>query len=291
MSCSADTASNVAKAEALIRTAAARGAHIILVQELFESLYFCQDQVGSNFSLAKPLDASHPTLRHFCKLAAELNVVLPVSLFERANCAFFNSVVMIDADGSTLPGVYRKSHIPDGPGYQEKFYFSPGDSGFKVWHTRFGCVGVAICWDQWFPECARAMALAGAEVILYPTAIGSEPAAPALDSRPHWTRTMQGHSAANLVPVVASNRVGLERSLDGKSEITFYGGSFITDCTGAIVQLADDHADGVVLTHTFDLDANRTQRASWGLFRDRRPELYGALLSLDGSRRRRCRRS
>jgi N-carbamoylputrescine amidase len=212
-------------------------------------------------------------------LAAELSVVLPVSFFERANTAYYNALAMIDADGRNL-GVYRKSHIPDGPGYQEKFYFNPGDSGFKVWRTRFCALGAAVCWDQWFPEAARAMALQGAEVLFYPTAIGSEPQDPGLNSKDHWQRTMQGHAAANLVPLVAANRIGRE---DGEScTLTFHGHSFITDQTGA--KVAEAGADErAILTASFDLDAIRAQRASWGLFRDRRPDLYGPLLTLDGT--------
>jgi N-carbamoylputrescine amidase len=211
-------------------------------------------------------------------LAVELGVVLPVSFFERANNAYYNSLAMIDADGRCL-GLYRKSHIPDGPGYQEKFYFNPGDTGFKVWRTRFGTIGAAVCWDQWFPEAARAMALQGAELLLYPTAIGSEPQNPALNSRDHWQRAMQGHAAANLMPLVASNRIGAEQ---GEScAITFYGSSFIADQTGA--KVAEAGADErAVLTAAFDLDEIRAQRAAWGLFRDRRPDLYGPLLTLDG---------
>eukprot|EP01084_Bolivina_argentea_P281991 482599_1 len=216
------------------------------------------------------------------KLAKELRVVLPVSFFERANKAYFNSVVVIDADGKRL-GKYRKSHIPDGPGYQEKFYFTPGDTGFKVWHTAYCCIGVGICWDQWFPECARAMCLQGAELLLYPTAIGSEPHDPTINSREHWMRTMQGHAAANLVPILASNRVGKEVITEAPlgQDVTFYGGSFITDETGKIVCQADLFKGGVWV-HEFNLVAIQTRRAAWGLFRDRRPDLYASLLSHDG---------
>ncbi len=202
-------------------------------------------------------------------------MVLPLSFFERCGNSCFNSLMMIDADGSRL-GVYRKSHIPQGPGYEEKFYFTPGDTGFRVWETRVGRVGAAICWDQWYPEAARAMALMGAEILCYPTAIGSEPQDPALDSQPHWQRVMQGHAAANMLPLVASNRVGVERGEVG--ELRFYGSSFIADETGALVTGAA--RDGAaVLTASFDLDAQRERRAAWGLFRDRRPDLYGRLLS------------
>ena len=267
-----DRAANVARAESLVRAAAGRGANVILLQELFESLYFCQDQLAQHFSLAAPFDGNALVAR-MAALAGELGVVLPVSFFERAGHAHFNSLAMIDADGRVL-GLYRKSHIPDGPGYQEKFYFTPGDTGFKVWQTRLGTFGAGICWDQWFPEAARAMALMGAEALFYPTAIGSEPApAPPLDSRDHWRRVMQGHAAANMMPLVASNRTGTERL---STEITFYGSSFIADATGAIVAELGRHDEGVV-TAAFDLDAIARQRAGWGLFRDRRPELYGVL--------------
>jgi N-carbamoylputrescine amidase len=267
-----DRAANVARAESLVRAAAGQGANVILLQELFESLYFCQDQLAQHFSLAAPFDGNALVAR-MAALAGELGVVLPVSFFERAGHAHFNSLAMIDADGRVL-GLYRKSHIPDGPGYQEKFYFTPGDTGFKVWQTRLGTFGAGICWDQWFPEAARAMALMGAEALFYPTAIGSEPPpAPPLDSRDHWRRVMQGHAAANMMPLVASNRTGAERL---STEITFYGSSFIADATGAIVAELGRHDEGVV-TAAFDLDAIARQRAGWGLFRDRRPELYGVL--------------
>jgi len=275
-----DLAPNVDAAEALIRSAAADGAQVILVPELFEGPYFCIDQVPEHLDRARPL-AGHPTIAPFQGLAAELGVVLPVNVYERAGQATFNTVVMIDADGSAL-GTYRKSHIPDGPGYTEKYYFSPGDTGFRVWPTRYGVIGLAICWDQWFPEAARAMALAGAEILLYPTAIGSEPPDPSWDSSGHWQRVMQGHAAANLVPVVASNRYGREVGADGTREITFYGSSFITDLTGNKVAEAPRDADAI-LTASFDLDALARTRRGWGLFRDRRPDLYGSLLTLDGT--------
>jgi N-carbamoylputrescine amidase len=275
MACSWDRAANIARAEALVRTAAGRGANVVLIQELFETPYFCQDHQASHFDLALPVD-DNPALRRFAELARELSVVLPVSIFERAGNAFFNTLVMLDADGRQL-GLYRKAHIPESPGYHEKFYFSPGDTGFKVWPTRFGVLGAGICWDQWFPECARAMALAGAEILLYPTAIGSEPQDASLDSRWHWQRTMQGHAAANILPLVASNRIGVE---PGQTHtLTFYGHSFIADPTGAVVEQADDRTEAVLL-HSFDLDAIRRYRQAWGLFRDRRPDLYGRLLSL-----------
>ena len=205
-------------------------------------------------------------------------MVLPVSFFERGNNAYFNSVAIIDADGRNL-GLYRKSHIPDGPGYQEKFYFSPGDTGFKAWDTRVGRIGVGICWDQWFPEAARVMALQGAEILLYPTAIGSEPSDPSLVTTGHWQRTMQGHAAANIMPVIASNRIGTEKG--EKYSMTFYGSSFIASHTGEKVAEADRVSESV-LTATFDLDEVRRYRQSWGVFRDRRPDLYYPLLSLDG---------
>ena len=280
MACGWDLEANVAKAETLIRQAAAKGAQVVLIQELFETPYFCQDEKQSLFELARPREG-HPTIARFAGLAAELNVVLPVSFFERANNAFYNSVVMLDADGREL-GLYRKSHIPDGPGYQEKFYFNPGDTGFKVFHTRHAAIGVAVCWDQWFPEAARAMALQGAEVLLYPTAIGSEVMDPTVDSRDHWQRVMQGHAAANLTPLVASNRIGPETM--ESSSINFYGSSFIADHTGAKVAEAGRDEEAVLIA-TFDLDAIRTRRAAWGLFRDRRPDLYRSLLTLDGSTR------
>jgi len=210
-----------------------------------------------------------------------LQVVLPISFFERANNAYFNTTAMIDADGSVL-GIYRKTHIPSGPGYQEKQFFNPGDTGFKVWNTRYGCIGVGICWDQWFPETARSMALMGAELLLYPTAIGSEPHDASIDSRDHWQRAMQGHAAANLVPVIASNRIGTETSVtDDKLQITFYGSSFICDETGAMLEVADRDSEAV-LVQRFDLDALRKRRSSWGIFRDRRPERYRHLLTTDG---------
>ncbi|WP_119168356.1 N-carbamoylputrescine amidase [Algihabitans albus] len=276
MACSWDSAANLDRAEALVRTAAARGAQAILLQELFETPYFCPDQKQEFFGLARPF-ADNPVIARFASLAKELGVVLPVSFFERANNAHYNALAMIDADGSPL-GLYRKSHIPNGPGYQEKFYFNPGDTGFRVWDTAHGRLGVGICWDQWFPECARALALQGAEVLFYPTAIGSEPQDPSLNSRDHWQRTMQGHAAANMVPLVASNRIGEEQAEAAK--MRFYGASFIADATGA--KVAEAETQEAVLTATFDLEAIQAARASWGFFRDRRPELYGPLLTLDG---------
>jgi N-carbamoylputrescine amidase len=278
-----DTAANIARAETLVRAAAERGAQIILIQELFEAPYFCQDMIHDYFRLATPL-SKNPAVAHFAKLAKELGVVLPVSVFEQAGQSFFNTVVMIDADGSNL-GFYRKSHIPDGPGYSEKFYFSPGDTGFKVWDTKFARIGVGICWDQWFPEAARAMALLGAEILFYPTAIGSEPQDATLDSSGHWQRVMQGHAGANVMPVVASNRIGTEAGANG-TEITFYGSSFIAGPTGEKVAEANRSTE-TVLTATFDLHEIAHMRASWGVFRDRRPELYAPLLTMDGKLGRR----
>jgi N-carbamoylputrescine amidase len=277
MACTWDADANVERAMDLVREAAGNGANIVLIQELFETPYFPAEEREEYFALAKPFEA-HPTIAKMSALAAELEVVLPVSFFERAGNAHFNSLAMVDADGSVM-GIYRKSHIPDGPGYEEKFYFNPGDTGFRVWKTRYGKLGAAICWDQWFPECARAMVLQDAEILLYPTAIGDEPQPNSVDSRRQWQRVMQGHAAANLVPIVASNRIGTEESA---SKITFYGSSFIADATGELVAEASIDQQAV-LTATFDLDALRASRASWGLFRDRRTDLYRGLLTLDGT--------
>ena len=275
--CTPNPAENLDAAEALVREAASRGAQVVLLQELFETPYFCKDHLASHFELAHPLP-DNPVVRRFQALARELQVALPVSVFERANNAYYNSLAMVDADGSVL-GVYRKSHIPEGPGYHEKYYFSPGDTGFKVWKTRYGTLGVGICWDQWFPESARCMALMGADLLLYPTAIGSEPQDASIDSRDHWQRCMQGHAAANVMPLIASNRIGVERG--EKYEMTFYGSSFIADGTGGKVAEADRVSQSV-LTATFDLELLRLQRHAWGVFRDRRPDLYGTVLTLDG---------
>jgi N-carbamoylputrescine amidase len=274
--CSPDPAPNLTAAERLVRTAHVQGAQVVLLQELFETPYFCIDMDAAHFALAKPI-ADNPAVALCRRLARELNVVLPVSVFERAGNVFYNSVAMVDAGGELL-GVYRKAHIPDSPGYYEKFYFSPGDTGFKVWPTRYGKIGVAICWDQWFPESARAMALQGADVLLYPTAIGSEPQDPSIDSKDHWQRTMQGHAAANIVPLVASNRIGTERGQQWTT--TFYGSSFIADHTGAVVKQADRNTE-TVLTASFDLQAVDKYRRAWGVYRDRRPELYQPLMRLD----------
>ncbi len=283
MTCDWDREKNVANAVDLVRESAGQGAQIIQIQELFETPYFCADQKEELFSLAHPVE-EHPLLERMSKLAAELEVVLPVSFFERANGAYFNALAIIDADGSHL-GTYRKSHIPDGPGYQEKYYFNPGDTGFLAWKTRYATIGTAICWDQWFPEAARAMCLKGAEVLLYPTAIGNElhgeteDLTASGDSMRSWQRVMQGHAAANVVAVVASNRIGTETSDGGK--LTFYGSSFIADQHGELIAEASRDKREVV-TATVDLDRMRANRASWGLFRDRRPDLYRDLLTLDG---------
>ncbi len=279
MACSWDREHTIATAEQLVRDAAARGAQVILLQELFAAPYFCKDQDGSHFALAEAREGN-ALIAHFSALARELEVVLPVSFFERAGRAFFNSLAMLDADGTVLD-LYRKSHIPNSVGYQEKFFFSPGDTGFKVWKTAYATLGAAICWDQWFPETARCLALQGAELLLYPTAIGSEPAFPQLDSKDHWQRVMQGHAAANLTPVIASNRIGEE--VGSSCTVNFYGSSFICDHTGAIVAEANRTEQAVVVAN-FDLDAIARERENWGVFRDRRPDLYGALSTLDGGR-------
>ena len=275
---------SVEKAEKLVRKAAAEGANVILLPELFENWYFCQERRYDSYKLALPLE-ENPAVRRFQTVAKELSVVLPISFYEQDGNVLYNSVAMIDADGSVM-GVYRKTHIPDDHFYQEKFYFTPGDTGFKVWDTRFGKIGVGICWDQWFPEAARCMALDGAELLFYPTAIGSEPVLEC-DSMPHWQRCMQGHAAANLVPVIAANRIGTEtvtpdsENQQQSSSLTFYGSSFIADNTGALVECADRTSDTVLL-HTFDLDELRDMRLSWGVLRDRRPEMYGRIAGISG---------
>ena len=278
MACSNETDKNVSNAEKLVRQAASEGAQIILIQELFESQYFCMDQKEELFELSKPFD-NHPTIKKFSELAKELKVVLPVSFFEKANRAHYNSVAIVDADGSVL-GKYRKSHIPDGPGYQEKFYFNPGDTGFKVWNTKYAKIGVGICWDQWFPEAARSMVLSGAELLLYPTAIGGEPEDDGFDSSDMWQRAMIGHSASNQIPVIASNRIGTEKGID--IENYFYGRSFVTNHIGdKIAEGSRDKEE--VLIGKINLSEAETLRNVWGVFRDRRPELYKGLLNLDGS--------
>ena len=278
-SCEQDIAGNIEKAKSAVREAAGCGANIVLLPELFTTPYFCQDQDPKYFALAEPF-AENTILTTFSKLARELSVVLPVSFFERANAAHYNALAMIDADGRVV-GHYRKSHIPDGPGYQEKYYFNPGDTGFRTWSTRYGTLGCGICWDQWFPETARILALKGAEILLHPTAIGNEPPpSPPLDSRDHWRRVMQGHAAANCMPLLASNRFG--REIGASSENNFYGSSFIAGPTGEIIAELPRDREGVITT-AFDLDAIRIARTAWGVFRDRRPDLYGPLLTLDGN--------
>ena len=296
---------NIILAEGLVREAAQRGAQIILLPEFFATLYFCQEMSESYFSLARLLEDSELIL-HFSKIAKELQIVLPISFFERYNNAYYNSIAILDADGS-ICGVYRKTHIPDSPGYFEKFYFTPGDVGIKVWSTRYAKIGVGICWDQWFPEVARIMALKGAEILFYPTAIGSEPQDPNLHSMGQWTRAMQGHAACNLVPVVASNRFGTEQVLPQMTNnqeqtnikpqtstcavenscIDFYGNSFIADHTGDIVTTIDNliPPKDEILIRQFDLDAIALSRTSWGVFRDRRPDIYASLLTKDGNTR------
>jgi N-carbamoylputrescine amidase len=271
-----DVTANIKKTEGLIREAAGKGAQAILPSELFQGHYFCVSQEEKWFATAHPW-REHPCVIALAPLAGELGVVIPISIFERDGPHYYNSVVIADADGS-LAGIYRKSHIPDGPGYQEKYYFRPGDTGFKVWETRFGRLGVGICWDQWYPEEARAMALMGAEVLFYPTAIGSEPHDSSLDTRDPWRRVMQGHAVANVMPVVASNRIGFEPGPGGGQ--TFYGSSFIADHRGDLVA-SFERSDEGVLTHTFDLDFLHTHRAAWGFFRDRRTDLYGQLIHRD----------
>lgn len=278
MACEENLDANVARADRLVREAAGRGANIILLQELFDGLYFCQDELPKHLHRAQASE-HNPTIAHFRNLARELRVVLPISFYERAGQARFNSIAIIDADGSNL-GVYRKTHIPHGAGYQEKYYFSPGDTGFKVWDTAFARIGVGICWDQWFPETARSMALMGADLLFFPTAIGSEIGDNGWDSAPHWQRVQQGHAGANLTPVIAANRIGTEVGENG-TEMTFYGSSFIADEFGAKVAEADRIRE-TILIHRFDLDVLENHRAYWGVFRDRCPQHYGSIASLDG---------
>ncbi|WP_353499901.1 N-carbamoylputrescine amidase [Vibrio chaetopteri] len=279
MACRWDAQTNLIQAEQLVRAAAKDGAQIILLQELFETPYFCIDINLEHFALATSVD-DNPAIQHFSKLAKELNVVLPISFYEKAGTVRYNSIVIIDADGANL-GVYRKTHIPDTFGYLEKYYFSPGDTGFKVWDTKHAKIGVGICWDQWFPEAARDMTLQGAELLLYPTAIGSEPKQPELDSQPHWQRVMQGHSAANQIPVIASNRVGREVGTTSDTEITFFGSSFITDNTGEKLQELNRTETGY-RCQTLDLADYERERGSWGIFRDRVPEKYQRIMTQDG---------
>ena len=264
---------------AIARAFQNEGAQVILIQELFETPYFCIEQEFKHLKLASAAE-NNRAVQRMRELARELQVVLPVSFFEKAGLAFFNSMAMVDADGSVL-GVYRKTHIPNAIGYQEKQYFSPGDTGYRIWDTRYGRVGLGICWDQWFPEAARCMALMGAEMLLYPTAIGSEPGDEGVDSMQHWQNTMCGHAAANIMPVIASNRIGVERATTSDMEMTFYGSSFIADHCGNRVETAN-RTDQAVLTHAFDLDEIRDYRETWGVFRDRRPDTYTALTTMDG---------
>lgn len=280
MSCSSNKEENIAKADQLVREAVRQGAQIILLQELFETPYFCQKEKSDYYVYATELE-ENAAIQHFRKVAKELEVVLPISFYEKKNNARYNSLAVIDADGEVL-GRYRKSHIPDGPGYEEKFYFNPGDTGFKVWKTRYAKIGVGVCWDQWYPEAARCMALMGAELLFYPTAIGSEPQDGSIDSKDHWQMCMLGHAASNLVPVIASNRVGMETDED--SSITFYGSSFIAGPQGNKVAEAD-RTEETVLVAEFDLDQLETQRIEWGIFRDRRPDLYKIITSYDGELR------
>jgi N-carbamoylputrescine amidase len=268
-----DMQANISKTEAFVREAARAGANVVLPSELFQGIYFCTKQDPKWFATAYPA-AEHPAVRAMQKLAKQLGVVIPVSIFEKDGPHYYNSVVIVDADGSVL-GLYRKSHIPDGPGYQEKYYFRPGNTGFKAWGTQAGNIGVGICWDQWYPEAARAMVLAGAEVLFYPTAIGSEPYDAALDTHAQWQRAMQGHAVSNAVPVVASNRIGIEDN-DGVKQ-SFYGHSFIADHRGEIVAALGARDEGV-LVHSFDLDEIAAYRADWGFFRDRRSDLYAGNL-------------
>ena len=277
MKCSKSVEKNIAHAEELVRQAAAKGAEIVLLPELFERPYFCQERRYEYYEYAQTAE-ENPAVRHFSRVAAELGIVIPVSFYEKDVNRLFNTVAVIDADGSNL-GIYRKTHIPDDHYYQEKFYFTPGNTGFKAFKTRYATIGVGICWDQWFPETARGMALKGAEILFYPTAIGSEPILEC-DSMPHWRRCMTGHAACNLMPVVAANRIGTEEVVpcaengNQSSALTFYGSSFITDATGEVVEQMDRVSEGFIL-HSFDLDELESERKSWGLFRDRRPEMYG----------------
>lgn len=277
MSCSTNIEENISKADALVRQAAAQGAQIIQLQELFETPYFCQKEKPDYYVYATELE-QNKAINHFKEVARELQVVLPISFYEKKNYARYNSLAVIDADGKVL-GKYRKSHIPDGPGYEEKFYFNPGDTGFKVWNTRYAKIGVGVCWDQWYPEAARCMALMGAELLFYPTAIGSEPQDGSIDSKDHWQMCMRGHAASNLMPVIASNRVGVESDED--SSITFYGSSFIAGPQGNKVAEAG-RTEETVLVAEFDLNQLETQRIEWGIFRDRRPDLYKMIASYDG---------
>jgi len=282
MCCSKVREENIAKADKLVREAAKSGAQIIILPELFETQYFCQERNYDYYKLATKTE-DNPAIKHFSQVAKELKLVLPISFFEKSGNTAFNTVAIIDSDGSIL-GTYRKTHIPDDHYYQEKFYFSPGDTGFKVWETAYGTIGVGICWDQWFPEAARSMALMGAELLIYPTAIGSEPILEC-DSMPHWRRVMQGHSAANIMPVIAANRVGIETVIPSEanggqsSSLTFYGSSFITNETGEIIAEADRMSEEILITE-INLDEISEMRSNWGLFRDRRPMYYNEIMKL-----------
>jgi len=276
MSCSWEIEENISKAKILIDQAAKKGANIILLQELFQTPYFCIQYDEEIFKLAQTFE-NNKILDQMSKIAKDLNVVLPISFFEKDNNAYFNSIAVINADGNIL-GKYRKSHIPDGPGYLEKYYFNPGNTGFKVWETKFGKIGIGICWDQWFPEAARIMALKGAEILFYPTAIGDELMSK-YDSSSAWQRVMQGHAAANIVPVVASNRIGSETVKDQTNG--FYGKSFICDRTGDIISEASKDKEEIIIAE-IDIEENHLFRRNWGLFRDRRVDLYKELLTLDG---------
>jgi len=282
MCCSKIREENIAKADKLVREAAKSGAQIIILPELFETQYFCQERNYDYYKLATKAE-DNPAIKHFSLVAKELKIVLPISFFEKSGNTAFNTVAIIDSDGSVL-GTYRKTHIPDDHYYQEKFYFSPGDTGFKVWETAYGTIGVGICWDQWFPEAARSMALMGAELLIYPTAIGSEPILEC-DSMPHWRRVMQGHSAANIMPVIAANRIGIETVIPCEanggqsSSLTFYGSSFITNETGEIITEADRMSEKII-TAKIDLDEISEMRSNWGLFRDRRPMYYNEIMRL-----------
>ncbi len=279
MSCTNDVMTNIDKAEKMVREAAENGAQIILLPELFENLYFCQEKRYEYYDLAKTVD-ENPAINRFKEVARELDIVLPISFYEKDGNVLYNSVAVIDADGTVL-GVYRKTHIPDDHFYQEKFYFTPGNTGFKVWKTKYATIGVGICWDQWFPECARSMAVMGADLLFYPTAIGSEPILEC-DSMPHWRRTMQGHAAANITPVIAANRIGIEEvtpceeNNNQSSSLNFYGSSFVTDEVGEIVHQAGRDEEAVIYNE-YDIRAIRGMRMSWGLFRDRRPEMYSPI--------------
>ncbi len=284
MACSWNSGETIERADTLVRQAAAKGAQIILLQELFQTPYFCLEEHTKYLKLANPLEQDR-AINHFKSVAAELNVVLPISYFERCGLATYNSLAIIDADGSVLSN-YRKTHIPQAPGYEEKYYFSPGDTGFKAVQTKYARLGCGICWDQWFPETARCLTLMGAELLMFPTAIGSEPGHADLDSSGHWRRTMQGHAAANIIPLVASNRVGSET--DGATTTTFYGTSFIADHTGAILAEAN-RVDETFIVATFDMDHVDEYRKTWGVFRDRRPEMYATLDTLGGTTPGHCR--